>query len=144
ARYLRPCHWSDATRDCCEDIIVRVCLITPRYPPDRCGVGDYTELLARRLAQRGIAVTVVTSRGLAMRDTGTVRGGVKVLPLIGDWGWSSLPHLVALVAAGRYDVAHVQYQNEMYGRSAAIAALPLAVRAARVKTPTVVTVHDYG
>jgi glycosyltransferase involved in cell wall biosynthesis len=123
---------------------VRVCLITPRYPPDRCGVGDYTELLACHLAQRGIAVTVVTSRGLAAQGAGRGHGGVKVLPLIDEWGWRSLPHLVALVAAGRYDVAHVQYQNEMYGRSAAIAALPLALRVARVKTPTVVTVHDYG
>src|SRR5437764_6087674 len=119
-------------------------MITPRYPPDRCGVGDYTELLACHLAQRGSAVTVVTSRCLAAQGTGRGHGGVTVLPLIDEWGWSSLPHLVALVAAGRYDVAHVQYQNEMYGRSAAIAALPLAVRAARVKTPTVVTVHDYG
>ena len=124
--------------------MVRVCLITPRYPPDRCGVGDYTELLARHLAERGIAVTVVTSRGRATRSTGTVHGGVKVLPVIGDWGWISLPHLVALVAAGRYDVGHVQYQNEMYGRSAAIAALPLALRAAQMKTRSVVTVHDYG
>ena len=123
---------------------MRVCLITPRYPPDRCGVGDYTELLACHLAQRGSAVTVVTSCGLAAQDVGSRHGGVKVLPLIDEWGWSSLPHLVALVAAGRYDVAHVQYQNEMYGRSAAIAALPPALRVARVKTPTVVTVHDYG
>ncbi len=70
--------------------------------------------------------------------------GVRVLPLIDDWGWQSLLDICAVVRAGRYDVVHVQYQNEMYGRSASITALPLALRLLRVRVPTIVTVHDYG
>ena len=120
---------------------MRVCIITPRYPPDRCGVGDYTALLARHLARRGLAVTVITSRWVAPP---TQALGVRVLPLIEGWGWAALPRLASAVRAGRYDVVHIQYQNEMYQRSAAIAALPLALRAAAPRTPTVLTVHDYG
>src|SRR5437879_1790751 len=36
--------------------MVRVCLITPRYPPNRCGVGDDTELLACHLLHRVRAI----------------------------------------------------------------------------------------
>ncbi len=120
---------------------MRVCIITPRYPPDRCGVGDYTALLARHLAERGVVVTVITSRWIAPPMEAP---GVRVLPLLEDWGWASLPRLMAAARAGRYDVVHVQYQNVMYHRSAAIAALPLALRAAAPRTRTVVTIHDYG
>ena len=98
-------------------------------------------MLARHLAGRGLAVTVITSRWVAPP---TQSLGVRVLPLIEGWGWAALPRLASAVRAGRYDVVHIQYQNEMYQRSAAIAALPLALRAAAPRTPTVVTVHDYG
>lgn len=122
-------------------------MITPRYPPDRCGVGDYTALLARYLVIRGIDVTIVTSRYVGQRADGPADGElehVHVRPVIDNWGWSSLPRLCALLAAGRYDIAHVQYQNEMYARSAAITTLPVALRALRPRLPVVVTVHDYG
>ncbi len=150
-----------ATSGFCKfEYTMRVCMIVPRYPPDRCGVGDYTYLLAWCLAQRGVSVDVLTSRGLSdavtlppaddglpvAEDAAGQAAGVRVrvLPLIDDWGWRSLARIYAVVRAGRYDVVHVQYQNEMYGRSAAIAALPLMLRAVRPGVPTVVTVHDYG
>ncbi len=139
---------------------MRVCMIVPRYPPDRCGVGDYTYLLAWHLARRGVSVDILTSRGLSDAVTlpptdgdvivagGAVVGAagvrVRVLPLIDDWGWRSLARIYAVVRTGRYDVVHIQYQNEMYGRSASIAVLPLVLRAVRPDLPTVVTVHDYG
>ncbi len=126
---------------------MRVCMITPRYPPDRCGVGDYTALLARHLAAAGISVTVLTSRYVGAMGGASARAtpdGVEVRPVIDDWGWRSLPRLLGLLRAGRFDLAHVQYQNEMYHRSASIAALPPALRLMRWGRPVVVTVHDYG
>lgn len=119
---------------------MRVLMISPHYPPDASGVGDYVALLARYLAGYGVRTTIVTSRGHAATED----GAVTVLPVIDDWGWLSLPRLCALALAGRYDLVHVQYQNEMYGRSASIAALPLLLRALSPRTPVVVTVHDYG
>ncbi len=141
---------------------MRVCMIVPRYPPDRCGVGDYTYLLAWHLARCGVSVDILTSRALtkavsfpppdfvgSRAGTGTATREIKeirvrVLPVINAWGWRSLPRLCSVAWAGRYDVIHVQYQNEMYGRSASITALSLALRAIRPNLPTVVTVHDYG
>lgn len=129
---------------------MRVCMICPRYPPDRCGVGDYTALLARHLAECGVQVTVVTSR---RRTSGAVRPGavhteirqgVRVAALVHGWGWSSLPHLCSVAASGQFDLIHTQYQNVLYSRSAAITAFPLALRVLRPRLATVVTVHDYG
>jgi glycosyltransferase involved in cell wall biosynthesis len=119
---------------------MRVLMISPHYPPDASGVGDYVALLARHLTAIDARTTIATSRGHA--ETGD--GRVTVLPVIDDWGWPSLPRLCALALAGRYDLVHIQYQNEMYRRSAAITALPLALRALSPRTPVVVTVHDYG
>lgn len=128
---------------------MHVCMICPRYVPERCGVGDYTALLARYLAARdGVEVTVVTSRrprpDTMAAGNDSVRDRVRVTPLIDDWGWPSLPKLCSIALEGRYDVIHTQYQNVMYNRSAAIAALPVALRALRPRLATVVTVHDYG
>ncbi len=123
---------------------VRVLIVTPRYPPDRCGVGDYTALLARHLARRGVDVTVMTAPEPGLRAAHADGDGVTVRRLVASWGWTSLPLLCAVAAQGRFDVVHVQYQNEMYGRSAAIAALPAALRLLRPRLPVVVTVHDYG
>lgn len=129
---------------------MRVLMICPRYPPVRCGVGDYTALLARHLADLGAEVVIVTSRrgasvAGAPREGGhRNEGGVAVWPIMGGWGWGVLPRLCSIVLTGRFDVVHVQYQNELYGRSASVAALPVALRLARPRLPVVVTVHDYG
>lgn len=128
---------------------MRVCIITPRYPPDWCGVGDYTALLAQHLAARGVEVTVLTSRYLLDQtdgSTGRARGqhnGVRVLPVMDGWGGKALPRLCSFVASGRYDVVHLQYQADMYHRSTALTAIPVALRALHPRLPILVTVHDY-
>jgi glycosyltransferase involved in cell wall biosynthesis len=53
---------------------MKICLVSQEYPPDTAwgGIGTYTQLLARGLAARGHAVTVVsrsvTGRALGQRD----------------------------------------------------------------------------
>lgn len=122
----------------------RVCIITPRYPPDRCGVGDYTERLAQALVQEGIDVTVVTSHASGTRRSSGWHNGTRVASVIDDWGWPALARLVTLIRHGRFSVVHVQYQNTMYNRAASIAALPAALRVFCPWVRTIVTVHDYG
>ena len=87
-------------------------------------------------------MTIVTSARQADAHGGG--NGGRVLRAIRDWGWTSLPRLVALALQGRYDLVHIQYQNEMYGRSASIAALPLVLRLVAPHLPVIVTIHDYG
>ncbi len=127
---------------------IRICMVVPRYPPDRCGVGDYTYLLAQHLAHLDVSVDILTSRrpalSMTLQSDAREQAGVRVLALVDDWGWRSLLDICAVIRAGRYDVVHVQYQNEMYGRSASITALPLALRILHVHVSTIVTVHDYG
>lgn len=120
-------------------------MIVPRLPPERCGVGDYTDLLAHYLAKCGVEITFITSRHLAQGvRLRPQTAGVRVWPVIDDWGWRSLPRLAAMASRGRYDVVHIQYQNELYGRSASITALPAVLRLIAPRLPVVVTIHDYG
>jgi len=53
-------------------------LVTPEYPPDSGGIGDYTALVARRLAEHGDEVVVFTRSPEGRRETPGVR--VELLP----------------------------------------------------------------
>jgi glycosyltransferase involved in cell wall biosynthesis len=53
-------------------------ILTPEYPPDSGGIGDYVELVARRLAERGDEVTVFTRSPPGRVATPGVR--VELLP----------------------------------------------------------------
>ena len=64
---------------------MRVGLISGEFPPQRGGVGDYTRLLARYLAARGLDIQILTHR--AARSTEET---FPVHSQIGHWGFNAL------------------------------------------------------
>ncbi len=99
---------------------MRVLLISAEYPPTPGGVGDYTALLAKHLAEAGATVSVLTSgRGEMSRS-----GDVTIFPVVRRWDWSVARVVRETVARARPDVLHLQYQTGMYGMHPAINLLP--------------------
>ena len=47
-------------------VTTRILLVSGEYPPDEGGVADYTQCLARALADRGLAVAVLCARRKAL------------------------------------------------------------------------------
>ena len=99
---------------------MRVLLVSAEYPPIPGGVGDYTALLARHLAEAGATVSVLTSAS----DDVPHDGDVTVFPIVRRWDWRVARVVREIVARMRPEVLHVQYQTGMYGMHPAINLLP--------------------
>lgn len=96
-----------------------VVMVSGSWPPEACGVGDYTERLCRALEASGISVNRFHDPRLSQLYA---RGTID---------------RVANVAC---DLVHIQYPTAGYGRSCIPAALPSAVR----DKPVIVTLHEYS
>ena len=115
---------------------MRVTLVTGVFPPQRCGIGDYTDCLATHLTKLGIEVHVITSRCLAEHKC-----DFHVHRIVGRWNSIGLARLVAALARIRQDVVHIQFPSVAYRRTAALPLLPLMLRAAGCRV--VLTLHEY-
>ena len=122
---------------------MRVCLVCATFPPEICGVGDFTFQLARALGEAGIEVSVVTSdRGLP-EDANQAPAGVIVRRPVASWTLRQLPALVRTLRAGRYDLVHVQYTPNLYGRRTLAINLMPSLAARILHTPTLVTFMEF-
>lgn len=119
---------------------IRVAIATPHFLPHSGGVEQHVAEVARRLATAGTEVTVLTTGselGLPERDE---IDGVRIRrhrarPRNRDWLWA--PGIGRTIAAGSWDLVHVQSYHTLVA--------PLAMRAAlRAGLPLVVTFHGGG
>lgn len=117
---------------------MRVLMVTGSYPPQRCGVGDYTAALVRSLRAAGATAGVLTGRGPAGPDAAEDPDVLRDVP---SWRRRSLPAALRVVRRWRPDVVHVQYPTQGYD-GVLPRVLPLAVRTA-LRTPVVQTLHEY-
>jgi glycosyltransferase involved in cell wall biosynthesis len=110
---------------------------TPRYLPQIGGVERYVAALARRLVQRGLGVTVLTTDPLRTEPPRERVDGVEILrvpayPRTRDYYFA--PELYRIVRGGTWDVVHVQSYQTLVA--------PLAMLAARrAHVPYVLTFH---
>ncbi len=112
---------------------MRIGIVTGEYPPMQGGVGAFSRVLARTLAEAGEDVFVLTSKRGAGSDD-----GVTVENQIGGWTPLALAAIERWARARRLAVINLQYQTAAYAMSPWIHVLPDAVRAA----PVVTTFHD--
>ncbi|HWM81873.1 MAG TPA: hypothetical protein VNQ56_07395 [Pseudolabrys sp.] len=96
-----------------------VLMVSGSWPPDACGVGDYTERLCRALEADGVCVVRFHDRRLSRIYSRDV---------------------VGRAIEAECDLVHIQYPTAGYGRSYSPAALPGAIR----NKPVVVTLHEYS
>jgi len=93
---------------------LRVMLVTGSFPPDRCGVGDYTARLASALvAQPGVEVSVLTGRDWTGKS-GRQADGVAVMPALPGWRLRHWRRAWKAVRAWRPDVVHLQNPTQGY------------------------------
>lgn len=115
---------------------MKLLIIVGDFPPFVSGIGDYTDLLARHLTQRGIDVTVLTLVG---NDDGVNRP-YRVRREVPEF---TVKHagLVQRIA-GEFDVVNIQYPGVHYGRSPMMNVLPALLRRSSPLVKTTVTIHD--
>lgn len=98
---------------------MKVVMMTGSYPPDHCGVGDYTFHLVTALEKAGMNMSVLHSQ---------------------NWRMTSLPHLISSIYREKPDILHIQYPTFGYGRSMSPQIISLLYR----RAPVVVTLHEFS
>lgn len=93
---------------------MKITFITGSYPPDACGVGDYTYRLAEALRLQGITVEIVHDE---------------------DWSLCNVPRLLRRIKALHSDLVHLQYPTIGFGAH-------LTPQVLSVLCPGVVTLHE--
>ena len=89
-------------------------MVTGSYPPEVCGVGDYTSCLAEALRTAGVDVDVLTGQ---------------------DWNAGKVSQLVQRVKSYRADIVHLQYPTVGFGHS-------LGPHLLSTMLPVVTTIHE--
>jgi glycosyltransferase involved in cell wall biosynthesis len=98
---------------------MKVCIIAGSLPPEVCGVGDFTAVLAEALKDRGLTVTVTH------RD---------------HWRLRDLAGLLWELRAEKPDVVHLQYPTHGFRRSL----VPHLLHLGMLGWPRLTTLHDYS
>lgn len=93
---------------------MKITFITGSYPPDVCGVGDYTYHLAEALRLQGIVVEIVHDA---------------------DWRLRNVPRLLRRVKALHSDLVHLQYPTVGFGAH-------LTPQVLSILAPGVITLHE--
>lgn len=119
---------------------LRVLMVSFRYLPFMGGVELHVDQVARRLAARGVDITVLTTDPTGTLPTEEHLEGVHVKrvrawPANRDYYFA--PRIYTEIVRGRWDVVHVQAYHTFVG--------PLAMLAARrARLPYVLTFHAGG
>lgn len=127
---------------------LRILMISATYPPEVCGVGDYTFQLTTALQDLGIQIELVTSaRRVGERRDGAVSGEVpggqecQVQWTKRRWNLRTIFSLVDRIQSEGYDCVHIQYSPNFYGSlSFAVNLLPWLLLGTNCRT--VVTFHE--
>ncbi|WP_417671696.1 hypothetical protein [Roseibium sp.] len=97
---------------------MKIAMICGSWPPERCGIGDYSEALCRALEVQNVEIIRIR------RD---------------NWHLTSALSYRAQLRASRADIHHVQYPAVGYGRSILPALTPYLLSS----VPSAVTLHEY-
>lgn len=120
-------------------MIKKILVITGSYPPIRCGVGDYTNVLVHNLARYIERIDVLTSCDAKSENN----GNINVLPKIKKWsGVGLLKEVHSIVSRNNYDAVNIQYPTSKYSRSIANYLLPMLLRLFGKKI--IFTMHEYS
>lgn len=119
---------------------MKICFISGVLPDVPCGVGDYTDALARALARRDHEVVVLTSSSPDLRPETDYR----VVPLRTTWSLRETGRIAAAVRRERPDVLHLQFPGAGYGRGFGASFTPWAVRLRGHGPLLVTTLHEFN
>ncbi len=112
-------------------------MVTGSYPPQPCGVGDYSDRLVQELVAAGTGVEVITTRAEAERTDPLVRYEVE------NWKTSTWKRAVAWMVQRDYDLVHIQYPAKFYGYIPDLAFLSAILKRGLPGVPLVATFHEF-
>ena len=106
---------------------MRILLVAGSYPPEPCGVGDYTEKLANSLAAlKGVHVGVLITSAPGRISTHT--SPIELINVVEQWNFSELPRIIRAIRQWGPDLVHIQYPSQGFFFRRLPSFLPLLCR----------------
>jgi glycosyltransferase involved in cell wall biosynthesis len=118
---------------------MRICFISGALPEVSCGIGDYTDALARALARQNHEVVVVTTASPDLRPGDAYR----VVALKTDWSLGEAGRIAAAARREGAEVLHLQFPGVGYGRGLGACFVPWAVRLRGHAPLLATTLHEF-
>ena len=118
---------------------MKVCFVSAALPDVSCGIGDYTDTLARALVRRDHEVVVLTTASPELRPP----IGYRAVGLRTAWSFRDAGLVAAAVRRESPDVMHLQFPGEGYGRGFGACFSPWAVRLRGSAPLLVTTLHEF-
>lgn len=119
---------------------MNIVIISPEFPPDVSGVGDYAWHLARSLVEAGHKVSVLTSHRNGVTQISSP--AINVHPLIESWDYASQSILMDKIVELQPDIIHINYHTCSFQRDPMINFLPLVIKLSKVNAKVVSTYHE--
>jgi glycosyltransferase involved in cell wall biosynthesis len=123
---------------------MRIALLSPNFPPDACGVGDYTSLLADQLITDGHDACVWTRQPRPVPSKALIRS--IGMGNEGPWNLHAMAEITRDVAAWHPDCVTVQFSPNLYAHKLRGIAphLPVWLAALRAATgaPIALMAHE--
>lgn len=123
---------------------MNICLLSARFPPQRCGVGDHTYFLGTALTRMGHSVDVLTSTGELDLASYPLDSNMRVHRIVERWDGRALRTVLAYLRRARPELLLIQYAPHAFNRRGitfAVNALPLLARIG-TRTRVVTNFHE--
>ncbi len=116
---------------------MKIAMICGSYPPQPCGIGDYTARLVSELRRSGLDLEVITTASGGREATDVVTFELK------NWSVRSWYFTIRRMKTRQYDVIHIQYPARFYGYRPSLALLSILLKLMIPRVPIVVTLHEF-
>lgn len=117
---------------------MKICFIVGAFPPMKCGIGDYTNLLAKELVKMGHEITIITSTNAKYIK----KNNFEVKNIVAKWDNSAKDIIVKTIRDIKADIVNIQYPSDEYKKGIFMNILPMILKK-KCSVKVVETVHEY-
>lgn len=116
---------------------MRILYISGAFPPIKCGVGDYTALLLKKISSfTNIEVGLITNIEQQLNED----YNFEIFPIVKNWNMLDIFNIQKTIKLWKPDLVHIQYPTKGYGRKIAVHFLPMILQLKKI--PVVETWHE--
>ncbi len=136
---------SDVPNNPGAPVKLNVLIVTGRYPPQPCGIGDHTCRLAARLGALGHRVYVLTS---VPPDSGKVsiehQENIEITRGMVCWNYSAYRKIRHFIEQKHIELLHIQFHTHSFDCHPMITLLPALLKRHRSPLRVVITMHEFA
>ncbi len=125
---------------------MRIMFITGKYPPEECGIGDYTQRLAESLTRFKYQAVILTSALQRRQNAINERqsSGIEIIRAIPQWDFKNYSVILKEILENKIDVINIQFHISFFNCHPMITLLPffLKLRGHTNRIKVVVTLHE--